>query len=140
MHVVSTIFDSDLPVLTIVKIKIQVFFKRALNSHKHSTQKSAQLSKALSSQDPYINLQKHPTHKCLQHIKSKDIQWTPKTFETIMEALHIHAWPKHCGMDCTPQSLHIHNKDNGIDSVIYILSSKKITVMKDVNNSGVKFS
>lgn len=70
----------------------------------------------------------------------KDTQQTPWSLEMILKALRIHSWPKHYGMQCTLQTLHIHGKDTRIHFVIYILSSKKIVMMKDANNSSVRSS
>lgn len=57
-----------------------------------------------------------------------------------MKALHIHAWPKHYGVHCIPQSLHIHGKDIGINSIIYIISSKNIAMVRDTSNFNAKSS
>ena len=86
--------------------------------------------------DITLNLQEHPTHKSLQWMQQR----MPRTYEMIMETLQIYAWPKYCNMYCIPQSLDIHDKDIGINLVICILSNNKIAMMKDVNNSNVRYS
>ena len=102
---------------------------RAPNSQEHPTHKSSHLTWAW-------NLQEHPTHKSLQWMQQR----MPRTYEMIMETLQIYAWPKYCNMYCIPQSLDIHDKDIGINLVICILSNNKIAMMKDVNNSNVRYS
>jgi hypothetical protein len=46
--------------------------------------------------------------------------------------------PRHCDIHYTPQSFHIHNKKFGVNFVIYILCTKKIAMMRDINYSNVR--
>lgn len=95
-------------------MKMEVFFKRTLNSQEHPPHKSTQLIRAPNSQKHLAHknpkLIEAPTSQEFAMNTTRDTQWAPWTLEVIMEVLHIHAWPKHYGMHCTLQSLHIQQK------------------------------